>query len=155
MIWINVGPQAPSTAPQAVDIKGKASAMESVHVQLRRQKIEALQLVLSFVYATKHYLRGEDGLSYPDYLGVLPSSFIRRASLASGNYSSIKSYSVSSNDGIGTGQTTPDSNKTDATKRIRVKRSKLQLSDPSTPLLPEHRIVDFTSEDPSLPLPLV
>jgi len=155
MIWINVGPQAPSTAPQVVDVKGKASVMENVHVQLRRQKIEALQLVLSFVYATKHYLRGEDGFNYPDYLGVLPTSFIRRANLASGHYSSIKSYSLSNSDVIGSGQSTPDSNKTDATKRIRVKRSKLQLSDPSTPLLPEHRIVDFTSEDPSLPLPLV
>jgi len=152
MIWINVGPQAPSTAPQQV--KGKATTADGVHIQLRRHKIEALQLVLSFVFATKHYLRGEDGLHYPDYLGVLPHSLVRRASIASGRYPS-KAYSTISNDGIGSGQTTPDSNKSDATKRIRVKRSKPQLSDPSTPLLPEHRVVDFSSEDASLPLPLL
>ena len=152
MIWINVGPQAPSTAPQQV--KGKAATTEGVHIQLRRHKIEALQLVLSFVFATKHYLRGEDGLHYPDYLGVLPHSLVRRASIASGRYPT-KAYSTISNDGIGSGHTTPDSNKSDATKRIRVKRSKPQLSDPSTPLLPEHRVVDFSTEDASLPLPLL
>jgi putative membrane protein len=154
MIWINVGPQAPATNPQPVGIKGKGITTDNVHVQLHRRKVEALHLLLSFVVSTKHYLREEDGLNYPDYLGVLPASFVRTASMASGHYPS-KAYSMTSHDGTVSGQTTPDSIRPDATKRVRVKRSKHQLMDPSTPLLCEHRTVDFASEDASFPLPLL
>lgn len=156
MIWVNVGPQAPATGTQEVPgVKGKASTMDTVHAQLRRRKIEALQLLLSFVFATKHYLRGEDGLNHPDYLGVLPPSFVRIASMAAGHYPSPKALSTVSHDGSLSGQTTPDSHKPDATKRIRVKRSKPHLSDPSTPLLPEHHTLDISSHGASLPLPLL
>lgn len=152
MIWVNVGPQGSATSQQPVGLKGKSNTTDSVHSQLRRRKIDALHLLVSFVIATKHYLRGEDGINYPDYLGVLPPSFVRTASIASGHYPSNNVYTTN---GTVSGQTTPESNRPDATKRVRVKRSKQLLADPSTPLLSDHRAIDFLSDDASLPLPLM
>jgi putative membrane protein len=56
------------------------------------------------------------------------------------------------------GRSTPDGPKPDATKRVRVKRSKQQLSGQATPLLSgTHRSVEFHpyADEASLPLPLV
>ena len=133
--------------------------------QLRRRKIEAVQLCLSFSYAVKHYLRGEDGIAYEDYRGVLPASFNRfdenvsgpRTDMTGSIYSTITSPSGNATPG-GSGRSSPDPinvSKADATKRVRHKRSKKDLPGQHTPLL-GHRTIDFEPlTDDSMPLPLV
>ncbi|KAL5636060.1 hypothetical protein ACGC1H_004770 [Rhizoctonia solani] len=44
---------------------------------LRIEKERALKLMVAFVVAVKHHLRGEEGVDYPDYIGLLPSDFSR------------------------------------------------------------------------------
>ena len=163
MIWINVG--LPPTDPQPASAKGKTPVTDLNHAQLRKRKIEAIRLALSFVFATKHYLRGEDGVKYADYHDVLPPSFARFDEIGyitqrtshTGTYSAIKKDS-----GATTGDSTnaPPSGRTtpDATKRVRVKRSKQQLVDHSPPLLQDtHRTIEFHpfADEASLPLPLM
>lgn len=138
------------------------------HIQLRKHKADTLRLCLAFVFATKHYLRGEDGVNYADYHGVLPSSFARFDEVGYNTQTKTSSgvYSATSNDATPpsrdgslslSGRTSPDG-KPDATKRIRVKRSKPQIPDHSTPLLQgTHRSVEFHpfADEASLPLPLM
>ncbi|KAH9483764.1 UPF0187 protein [Psilocybe cubensis] len=165
MIWINVG--LPPTDEQPAFAKGKTPTTDMTHSQLKKRKADALRLCLSFVFATKHYLRGEDGVNYPDYQGVLPRNFARfdevgfntQRTSPSGTYAATRNDSLgSSRDGSQSGRTTPDTYKPDATKRVRVKRSKQQLTDHSTPLLQDvRRSVEFHpfADEASLPLPLV
>ncbi len=155
MIWVNVGPQASQT-PAEPPVNSKVKM--DLQAALRRRKVDALHLCLSFVFATKHYLRDEDGLNYPDYLGVLPPSFARLAGKAMDNYQATRSSSVAaSHEGGLSGTATPDFNKSDATKRVRAKRSKQQLTNSSTPLLHDRRSADFYlfSDEASLPVPLM
>lgn len=172
MVWINVGPP-PTGAPPAVS-KGKtatgSSDMTQLEVHLKKRKIEALRLALSFVIATKHYLRGEDGINYPDYLGVLPPSITRldiegpnvgQRTGPTGSYSATRNQSLSASiDDMSKASSAGDSPdpRPDATKRVRAKRSKQQLVTQTTPLLHEsHRTIDFHHyiDDASLPLPLM
>lgn len=146
-------------------MKGKTPTSELTEAQLRRRKIEAVRLSLSFVFAVKHYLRGEDGMYWEDYAGVLPPSFARfdetgyntQKTASTGSYAAVRNHSTAPS---------PDSsasNSPDATKRIRVKRSKTNLvpakiSDPHTPLLSNtHRSVEFHpfADQASIPLPLM
>ena len=150
--------------------------------QLRRRKVDAVKLAVAFAYATKHYLRGEDGLDWEDYVGVLPASTIQlvRYGVPTRRASTAMSYAATARSSPG-GFRTPDetgspynlgggdaevrSPSADATKRIRVKRSKDKLKQPSTktsrtPLLSEralHQTIDFHPhpETLSTPLPLV
>lgn len=169
MIWINTAVPPPAET-QPADIKGKTPITNVTETQLRRRKIDTLKLCLSFVYATKHYLRGEDGLNYADLQSVLPASFIRHYSghTGTGYGGTQRSNTIATSFGNGeslensrdnsiSGRDTPES-RPDATKRIRVKRSKQQLQDSTTPLLSDsHRTIDFQSfsDDISLPLPLL
>ncbi|KAI0048564.1 UPF0187-domain-containing protein [Auriscalpium vulgare] len=161
-IWVQVA------LPPKDDLKGKTPATDISLAQLRRRKVDALKLTLSFAFATKHYLREEDGLEWEDYAGVIPRSFTRahHVLVASRRNSVATSYSAIVTDTL---TTTPDKSRastpergasTDgsgvlpvvgATKRVRVKRSKTNIK---TPLLggSEYR-VDF--EDSSIPLPLI
>jgi putative membrane protein len=134
---------------------------------LYRRKIETLQLALAFAYAVKHYLRGEDGIDYPDYQGILPTSFIRQDEAA---YNALMTRHNAFHDGtlmgysrepslsVGpSGRASPESmvSRPDPTKRVRAKRSKQKLSEPTpnTPLLlGSHHAMDVES---SLPLPLM
>lgn len=126
-----------------------------------------MHLALSFAFAVKHYLRGEDGIHYHDYHDVLPPAFARYDETG---YSTMKnsqySYDAAATGSNGSrdvsvGRSSPESGKPDATKRIRPKRSKQKLNEPpssSTPLLAgKHRTVEFHSHvtEASLPLPLV
>lgn len=148
--------------------------------QLRRRKVDAVKLAVAFAYATKHYLRGEDGLDWEDYVGVLPASTVQlvRYGVPTRRASTAMSYAATARSSPG-GFRTPDdagsplnlgdaevrSPSADATKRIRVKRSKDKLKLPSTktshtPLLSEralHQTIDFHPhpETLSTPLPLV
>ncbi|KAG5649695.1 hypothetical protein H0H81_002470 [Sphagnurus paluster] len=64
-IWVNVA--LPPTDAQPAYAKGKTPTSDVTLAQLRRRKIEALKLCLSFAFAAKHYLRGEDGVKYDDF----------------------------------------------------------------------------------------
>lgn len=166
LIWVNVG--LPPTDAQPAFAKGKTPTSDLTHIQLRKHKADTLRLCLSFVFASKHYLRGEDGINYPDYHGVLPASFARFDEIGYNTQRKTSSgiYSATSNDVIvpgrdgsrsQSGRNSPDG-KPDATKRIRVKRSKPQLTDISTPLLQDtHRTIEFHpfADEASIPLPLM
>jgi len=161
IIWVSTS--LPPTDMQPAYAKGKTPTSEVTARQLKRRKIEALRLCLSFVFATKHYLRGEDGVNWADYQGVLPASFTRLDETGDSShrtYAAIGNESMStSRDSSNTGSSRilPES-KPDATKRIRVKRSKQQISDQSTPLLADsHKSAEnhHQTSEGSLPLPLV
>ncbi|KAI8998963.1 UPF0187-domain-containing protein [Trametes punicea] len=192
LIWINV-----STPPPDDTAKGKSAAANLTPAELRRRKVDAIKLCLCFAYAVKHYLRGEDGLDWEDYAGILPASTAR---LARGLYTPTnKDYRYSKNpsayttyaatehttrrnsgaESPATGLTSPGegagtvvemdiergrtrSRSVDATKRIRVKRSKDRLKQPgktaTTPLISSlQQTLDFNTDPDALctPLPMV
>lgn len=163
-IWINVA-QPPAEAAT------KYPTSKSSQSQLHEQKVEALHLALAFAYAVKHYLRGEDGIDYPDYDGILPASFARydetgyndsNRGQSTGPYEGTSSpKSGISSSGKGSSPSESGSERPNATKRVRPKRGKQKLQvEPSvnTPLLSgNHHIVEFHpyAVEASLPLPLV
>ncbi|KAH8983702.1 Bestrophin, RFP-TM, chloride channel-domain-containing protein [Lactarius hatsudake] len=164
LIWIQVA------LPPTDDISGKTPSTDITPLQLRRRKTNALKLILSFVYAVKHYLREEDGLDWEDYVGVLPASFMREQSRLQSRRGSISTFynsvtdiasssgnsrSVSPLRGASTdGSTTPA-----ATKRVRVKRSLDKIHTAKSPLLSgpgEHSAIDFEQyTEISMPFPLI
>ncbi|KAF8267849.1 Bestrophin, RFP-TM, chloride channel-domain-containing protein [Lactarius quietus] len=164
LIWIQVA------LPPTDDTTGKTPSTDITPLQLRRRKTDALKLILSFVYAVKHYLREEDGLDWEDYVGVLPASFKREQSRRQSRRGSISTFynSVADNGsssgnsrsaspliGVSTDSSTPPA----ATKRVRVKRSLDKIHTAKSPLLPGSR--DFSAIDferyteVSMPFPLV
>lgn len=165
-IWVNVSQPPP-----------EAAAKYSTNItpaQLYRRKVEALHLALAFAYAVKHYLRGEDGIDYPDYHGVLPASFARydetgyntlNLRQSASLYDSVTWAGNSREASVApSGRVSPSEStaaKPDPTKRVRAKRSKQKLQvEPSanTPLLfGNHSAVEFQpySSETSIPLPLI
>jgi putative membrane protein len=164
-IWVHTA--LPPTNAQPPHAKGTTPTSDLTPAQLRKRKAEALRLSLSFAFAVKHYLRGEDGVNWEDYRGVLPASFARFDEIGfntqrtedTKSYAATRSSSGSHDrERSLSGRTTPDGPKPDATKRVRPKRSKQQISGPTTPLLGgTHRSVEFHpyADEASLPLPLV
>ncbi|THG97184.1 hypothetical protein EW026_g4768 [Hermanssonia centrifuga] len=176
LIWINV-----AVPPADDSSKGKSSAATLTAKELRRQKVQAMKLCVCFTFAVKHYLRGEDGLDWDDYIGILPPSVTRLArpstSRRSSGWTSYAATAKTSGTDSGTASrdeqdvedTTSESGpeirreNADATKRIRVKRSKDRLKqggvrNSRTPLLSAlHQTIDFNPnpENLSTPLPLV
>ncbi|GJE97953.1 Bestrophin, RFP-TM, chloride channel-domain-containing protein [Phanerochaete sordida] len=171
LIWVNV-------AVPPADDKGKLAGATLTAKQLRRKKVTALKLCVCFAFAVKHYLRGEDGLDWDDYAGILPPTVARLAapggsrrtsawtSYAATERTSREDSAAASGDegGSPARQGTTDSGaRVDATKRIRVKRSKDKMKQAGvrsskTPLLSGlHQTIDFNSDPESLttPLPLV
>jgi ion channel-forming bestrophin family protein len=144
IIWVNVG--MPPSGDQPVGIKGRTPVTSTTAQELRKRKEYTLKLALSFAYATRHYLRGEDGDHYADYQNVLPTSFRQWYSTHKG-YASCTSLANSATlDEIdATKNWTPESSqiskRNNPTKRVRPKRSKCSLSaagnskTPTTPLL--------------------
>jgi ion channel-forming bestrophin family protein len=165
MIWVNVGlPPTDETPPY---IKGKTPTTNVTASQLRRRKIETLKLALAFTFATKHYLRGEDGTAWDDYSDILPASITRSDELGHDAQTTVTpvSYSATressktpSRDGEGrSGRASPAEVRVpDATKRVRVKRSKPTVAaGPNAPLLVKtHQSVEFHGFDDHLTLPL-
>lgn len=165
-IWIQATPPPEIAAAKYLDIMSPA--------QLHRYKIDALLLILSFVLAVKHYLRGEDGVDYQDYQDVFPPSFSRF-------YESVSNTSRVNGKQRGTpyDSTTPCGSRDhsaapsyrisldasthsmpNASKRVKVKRSKRNLVEPNanTHLLARnYRAVEFQLPpvEPCLPLPLM
>lgn len=186
LIWINVCVPAPDDVS-----KGRFPTATLPPAQLRRRKVEAIKLSLVFAYAVKHYLRGEDGLDWEDYAGILPPSTSRLFRglyqppnkdynyTTSGKSTAYTSYAATeqttrraSPQGLGTGSNTPGEGieydiergrpSADATKRIRVKRSKDRMKGPgnkaNTPLLSSlQHTIDFATDPDNLstPLPMV
>ncbi|KAJ7470563.1 Bestrophin, RFP-TM, chloride channel-domain-containing protein, partial [Mycena latifolia] len=161
LVWIQVA--LPPTDEQPLHAKGKTPITDITEQQLRRRKIEVLRLCLSFVFSVKHYLRGEDGMHWDDYRGVLPASFARadeigyntQRTTASGSYAATGNNSIAELNA----SSTDTLNKSDATKRVRPKRSKrqIQTQNSKTPLLSgTHRTVEFHpfADEASMPLPL-
>jgi putative membrane protein len=156
--------------PPTDDTTGKTPSTDITPLQLRRRKTDALKLILSFVYAVKHYLREEDGLDWEDYVGVLPASFMREQSrrqsrrtsistiynsVAENGSSSCPSGSASPLIGMSADGSAPQA----ATKRVRVKRSLDKIHTAKSPLLPgsrEFSAIDFERyTEVSMPFPLV
>jgi len=167
-VWISVNLPPGSDAPTGVGAKERTPTAPMNAAQLKRRKIEALHLALSFAFATKHYLRGEDGVHWPDYAGILPRSFLKRDDLVYGTprpglpgssyFAHGPAGSSRDNSLAPSGTSTPEMYRSDPTKRVRAKRSKTRLSDATTPLLQEsHRVLDVAPvyEDVSMPLPLI
>jgi ion channel-forming bestrophin family protein len=148
--------------PPADDTTGKTPSTDVTPLQLRRRKTDALKLILSFVYAVKHYLRQEDGLDWEDYDGIIPTSFIQarsrrssRAGSVSTTYNAVSDHSRStspSRSANATSSTAPT-----ATKRVRVKRSLDKIQTAKTPLVAgEHSSICFSPRDESsMPFPLM
>lgn len=166
LIWIQVA------LPPTDDTTGKTPSTDITPLQLRRRKTNALKLILSFVYAVKHYLREEDGLDWEDYVDVLPASFMReqsrrqqsRRGSISTSYNSTDNGSSSDNSrsaspliGASTeGSAVPSAI---ATKRVRVKRSSDRVHTVKSPLLSgrgRYSAIDFEQyTQVSMPFPLV
>ncbi|KAI0668567.1 Bestrophin, RFP-TM, chloride channel-domain-containing protein [Trametes maxima] len=189
LIWVNV-----STPPPDDASKGKFPGANLTPAQLRRKKVDTVKLALSFAYAVKHYLRGEDGLDWDDYGGILPASAARLArgqfapptkdyrygkgtsaytSYAATEYTTRRNSGDASPEG---GALTPGGagsgveldiergreREADATKRIRVKRSKDRMKQAgktaTTPLVSSlQQTIDFNTDPDALstPLPMV
>lgn len=150
-IWVNV-------APPPDDSKGKTPVADLNPSQLHRKKVDTLHLSIAYVLAVKHYLRGEDGIQWDDLQSVLPPWFARisRKDTTPGSYAATRNNSLApSNDGSVSGRTSPEfgTMKGDATKRIRVKRSKSKLA--TTPLLGRSVEFQVDPEEISIPLPLM
>ena len=163
--------------------KGKSSAPLLTAKELRKRKVRALKLCVCFAFAVKHYLRGEDGLDWADYDCILPASIVRlaqpststsRRTSAWTSYAATErtsredSTSTSGDEGeqasvASLGTDTVRRVGVDATKRIRVKRSKDKMKQAGTksvktPLLSGlHQTIDFHPNPDALttPLPLV
>jgi hypothetical protein len=173
MIWINVAiPPPQSDVP--TNLKGKVQpSTDLTAAQLRRKKVDVVKLCLAFAFAVKHYLRGEDGMEWDDYLDVIPahlrSGVHNCTTTNSSRSSSYAAVLVHQNTSVGSMSkprtASPDHIKDDngrcmpdATKRIRVKRSSHTISS-STPLLKsgnddDHRVIDVHA-DVTIPLPLM
>ncbi|KAH9056653.1 Bestrophin, RFP-TM, chloride channel-domain-containing protein [Lactarius vividus] len=164
LIWIQVA------LPPTDDTSGKTPSTDITPLQLRRRKTNALKLVLSFVYAVKHYLREEDGLDWEDYVGVLPASFMREQSRLQSRRGSISTFYNSVTDNASSsgnsrsvsplrGASTDGSTTPAATKRVRVKRSLDKIHTAKSPLLSgprEYSAIDFEQyTEISMPFPLV
>nr|VWO99095.1 Uncharacterized protein [Ganoderma boninense] len=191
LIWINV------SVPPADDAsRGRFPSANLTPAELRRQKVDAIKLSLCFAYAVKHYLRGEDGLDWDDYAGILPAQTARLyrglyqppnkdyrysnpGTTTNGKSTGYASYAATefttrraSPEAIDTGASTPGAEtlydveraagrvgSADATKRIRVKRSKDRMKAPgqksTTPLMSSlQHTIDFSPDPDSLCTPL-
>ncbi|KAI9446829.1 Bestrophin, RFP-TM, chloride channel-domain-containing protein [Lactarius indigo] len=164
LVWIQVA------LPPTDDTSGKTPSTDITPLQLRRRKTNALKLILSFVYAVKHYLREEDGLDWEDYVGVLPASFMREQSRLQSRRGSISTFYNSVTDNASSsgnsrsvsplrGASTDGSMTPAATKRVRVKRSLDKIHTAKSPLLSgprEYSAIDFEQyTEISMPFPLI
>ncbi|KAG8217466.1 hypothetical protein J3R82DRAFT_5611 [Butyriboletus roseoflavus] len=162
MVWVHVA--LPPTENGVPNPQARVPNPRLTHADVKRQKIEILRYCVGFVYAVKHYLRGEDGADYGDLAGVLPPHFSSHGDLGyniNRHHPSVLSYAAmqgSSDASIG------DRRSVDATKRVKRKRSKKntgpQTHTPgsTTPLLSDsHETVEFHpyADHMSMPLPLM
>ncbi|KAH0830517.1 Bestrophin, RFP-TM, chloride channel-domain-containing protein [Lanmaoa asiatica] len=160
LVWVHVA--LPPTENDMANTKARTPTSQLTHAEVKRRKIETLRYCLGFVYAVKHYLRGEDGAGHDDMAGVLPPHFSSHGDLGyttNHGHPSVLSYAA-------TQGSTSDSDRRslDATKRVKRKRSKKnagpQAHTPgsTTPLLSDsHQTIEFHAyaDHISMPLPLI
>ncbi|KAF8061518.1 Bestrophin, RFP-TM, chloride channel-domain-containing protein [Lyophyllum atratum] len=128
-VWVSVAVPPKDDVPLS-NAKGVNPTPGITANQLRRRKIEALKLCVAFAFAVKHYLRGEDGVHYDDFHGVLPPSFARYDEsgfhIHRNSASASGSYAATGNDSVDreadSGRSTPEGPKPHASKRVRPKR---------------------------------
>ncbi|GAA6008649.1 hypothetical protein JCM11491_003382 [Sporobolomyces phaffii] len=76
-IWINIG--APTSEKSRLDAEGNVKRLSVREKGEREKDLEdkkkCLRLLVAFVVATKHHLRGEYGTDWPDLEAVLPAKF--------------------------------------------------------------------------------
>ncbi|KAF8559522.1 UPF0187-domain-containing protein, partial [Imleria badia] len=156
MAWVHVA--LPPIENGVVNTQARIPSSELTHAEVKRQKIEMLRYCLGFVYAVKHYLRGEDGADYGDLAGVLPPHFSLHSHLGAMSYAAMHGSTPDAS--------ISDRRSVDATKRVKRKRSKKnalagpQANTPgsTTPLLSDsHQTVEFhpCTDHISMPLPLI
>ncbi|KAF9653034.1 UPF0187-domain-containing protein, partial [Thelephora ganbajun] len=164
LVWINVAlPPTESSIPE--NLKGKIQfTPATTAVQLRMQKQDVIKLCLGYAFAVKHYLRGEDGLDWDDYLDVLPTSFLKlwhNGKTTPEDSSLGNSLVAPSIDNSSAGASRIDNGRgaPDATKRVRVKRSKPNLSHRTGLLEGSHWHGGYSTidvrVDVTMPLPLM
>lgn len=164
LVWISVAlPPTESSIPE--NLRGKVQFTPAATAdQLRKQKQDVIKLCLGYAFAVKHYLRGEDGLEWDDYLDVLPTSFLKlgqndrttseNPSLGNSLVAPSSKNSSPAASRVDSGKGTPD-----ASKRIRVKRSKQNLSRSTALLEGSHWHAGYSAidihTDITMPLPLM
>ncbi|KAI5124785.1 hypothetical protein M0805_005419 [Coniferiporia weirii] len=158
LIWVNVA--VPPDSGASTLGKGPAGG-QMTHAQLRKAKVDALKLCVAFAYAVKHRLRGENGLDYDDYEGVLPRSITRYEEAGDNSSSSSPTSRNRIYDSVGslTPQMTRRKSENDSHK-IHFHHASVTVSDQnaSEPLLGDsHRTVQFHPRANMMrtPVPLV
>lgn len=163
MIWVNVA--LPPNENGMTNAQARFPNSQLTHAEVKRQKIEILRYCLGFVYAVKHYLRGEDGADYGDLTGVLPPHFSVHGDLGyTTNHSQPSVLPYAAMQGSTSDASISDRRSVDATKRVKRKRSKKNVDPqtytpgPATPLLSDsYQTVEFHpyADHISMPLPLM
>lgn len=75
-IWFNVDVHAGQPLPNTV---ADGKPVPTSHWRLHRKR-RALRLLVAYMYACKHHLRGEHGRDWPDYHGILPHDWVSNPS---------------------------------------------------------------------------
>lgn len=165
MVWVHVA--LPPIENGVANTQARIPISQLTPAEVKRQKIEVLRCCLGFVYAVKHYLRGEDGADYGDLAGVLPPHFSLHSYLGyNTNHGHPPAMSYAAMQGSTSDASISDRRSVDATKRVKRKRSKKdtpanpQANTPgsTTPLLSDsHQTVEFhpDTDHISMPLPLM
>lgn len=120
--------------------------------KLKQQKVLALKLLLSYAFAVKHHLRGEDGTKWPDYEDVLPTGFARFDQIGYDRTTNT-SYSPASS-----AQSKSPSISRKQSAKDQMWNPHTSLPNSQTPLLVDsHQTVEFHpyADELSLPLPMM
>ncbi|TNY17131.1 Bestrophin, RFP-TM, chloride channel-domain-containing protein [Rhodotorula diobovata] len=78
-VWINVGAPSPSRGRLASDGTLRPQQDEGMSPDDHEDKVKVLRLLVAFVVAVKHHVRGEYGMDWPDLDPLLPPKFKRVA----------------------------------------------------------------------------
>ncbi|GAA5924240.1 uncharacterized protein JCM15063_005580 [Sporobolomyces koalae] len=102
-IWINIG--APTADKSRVDAQGHVQKLSEREMGQRakdlQDKEKCLRLLVAFVVAAKHHLRGEYGTGYPDLEAILPHKFTEFARTTAVTQSTAAHNSTSSSASAG------------------------------------------------------
>ncbi|KAF8479956.1 Bestrophin/UPF0187 [Gautieria morchelliformis] len=147
LIWINVNITDPKTnAPSSTPLQhGSDKRMFLSSEKLTLEKVRTIRLLLSYAYAVKHHLRGEDGIAHKDYDDVFPAGFPRfdQATFAGTANTAYSTVSVGS-------QSPALSRKVSG--RAEMWNSQTTAANSSTPLLTDAQTVEISY---ALPLPML
>ncbi|GAA5823320.1 hypothetical protein JCM5353_008231 [Sporobolomyces roseus] len=178
VIWIYVG--APTSEQSRIDAQGKVKELSAKETGEREKDLEdkkkCLRLLVAFVIATKHHVRGEYGTHWPDLETTLPPRFKEFARSAAFDKATVH-RTASDNDALPecTESVAAEIHRLARTTSVSSERMPPDLEAQSltsadgelSPLLRNHKTKDNPTTDksravfksylakPSLPLPLV